>query len=310
MWNLTSYDIHQIIGRLQARRARIDAKYAEDSKALDAEFAELETLERVAASVALKYRPDDAADTSEENSAKAGEDGTPIEAEDVSEGQPLTAPADHSGGVAQSSVSHGRAHGIARPSQSRVISPKHGVGEHQQRAAMGHVGTWIASDHRVEVEVPVSVAAARTEQGQMAGRSILTSIERRDPSGQQFDLRVADRAVIDAVVTHLTAGLIQFLQQIPPMDHAVRHEAQRAMDVGAVAPAQNVQFKNPPELSKPNGYTHVVVVNHGKLAFISGQVGLNSKGEISSDFAAQAKQAFANLKTALAAAGATRQCDG
>ena len=98
-WNLTSYDIHQIIGRLQARRARIDAKYAEDSKALDAEFAELETLERVAASVALKYRPDDAADTSEENSAKAGEDGTPIEAEDVSEGQPLTAPADHSGGA-------------------------------------------------------------------------------------------------------------------------------------------------------------------------------------------------------------------
>jgi 2-iminobutanoate/2-iminopropanoate deaminase len=64
-------------------------------------------------------------------------------------------------------------------------------------------------------------------------------------------------------------------------------------------------FKNPPEISKPNGYTHVVVVNRGKLAFISGQVGLNSKGEIFSDFAAQAKQAFANLKTALAAAGAT-----
>jgi len=75
--------------------------------------------------------------------------------------------------------------------------------------------------------------------------------------------------------------------------------------LGAVAPAQNLQFKNPPELAKPNGYTHVVVVNHGKLAFISGQVGLNSKGEMSSDFAAQAKQAFANLKTALAAAGAT-----
>lgn len=46
-------------------------------------------------------------------------------------------------------------------------------------------------------------------------------------------------------------------------------------------------------------------MNRGKLAFISGQVGLNSKGEISSDFAAQAKQSFANLKTALAAAGAT-----
>ncbi len=99
MWNLTSYDIHQIIGQLQARRARIDAKYVEDSKALDAEFAELETLERVAASVALKYRPDEAADTSEENSAKAEEDGTPIEAEDLSEGQPVTIPADHGDGA-------------------------------------------------------------------------------------------------------------------------------------------------------------------------------------------------------------------
>jgi enamine deaminase RidA (YjgF/YER057c/UK114 family) len=66
--------------------------------------------------------------------------------------------------------------------------------------------------------------------------------------------------------------------------------------LGAVAPAQNLQFKNPPELAKPNGHSHVVIVNHGKLAFISGQVGLNSKGEISSDFAAQTKQAFANLK--------------
>jgi 2-iminobutanoate/2-iminopropanoate deaminase len=45
-------------------------------------------------------------------------------------------------------------------------------------------------------------------------------------------------------------------------------------------------------------------VNHGKLVFVSGQVGLNSKGEISNDFTAQTKQAFANLKVALASAGA------
>jgi 2-iminobutanoate/2-iminopropanoate deaminase len=73
----------------------------------------------------------------------------------------------------------------------------------------------------------------------------------------------------------------------------------------AAAQAQTAAFKNPPELSKPNGYTHVVVVNHGKIVFVSGQVGLNSKGEISPDFAAQAKQTFANIKAALAAAGAT-----
>jgi 2-iminobutanoate/2-iminopropanoate deaminase len=72
----------------------------------------------------------------------------------------------------------------------------------------------------------------------------------------------------------------------------------------ADARAQSTEFRNPPQLAKPNGYTHVVIVNRGKLVLISGQTGLNSKGEISSDFAAQAKQAFANLKIALAAAGA------
>jgi enamine deaminase RidA (YjgF/YER057c/UK114 family) len=72
----------------------------------------------------------------------------------------------------------------------------------------------------------------------------------------------------------------------------------------SAARAQSTEFRNPPELAKPNGYTHVVIVNRGKLVLISGQTGLNSKGEISPDFAVQAKQAFANLKIALAAAGA------
>lgn len=68
--------------------------------------------------------------------------------------------------------------------------------------------------------------------------------------------------------------------------------------------AQNVEFKNPPELSKPNGYSQVVVVNRGRLIFVAGQVGMDKDGKIAGDFAAQAKQAFANLKVALAAAGA------
>jgi hypothetical protein len=98
MWNLTSYDLHRIKGQLQARRARIDAKYAEDSKALDTEFAELETLERVAAAVALKYRPDDAADPTEESSARIGEESTPIESEAASDTQPVMAPVDGGSG--------------------------------------------------------------------------------------------------------------------------------------------------------------------------------------------------------------------
>jgi hypothetical protein len=88
MWNLTSHDIHRIRGQLQARRARIDAKYAEDTKALDGDVADLETLERVAASVALKYNTANWAETSEENWRKAEEDGAPVEAEAAPEEQP------------------------------------------------------------------------------------------------------------------------------------------------------------------------------------------------------------------------------
>jgi hypothetical protein len=97
IWDLTSYDINRIKGQLQTRRVRIDAKYAEDSKALDDEFAELETLERLAASVALKYRADDAPERSEENSAKIGENGPPDEADVMPEAQALTVPADNGG---------------------------------------------------------------------------------------------------------------------------------------------------------------------------------------------------------------------
>jgi len=68
--------------------------------------------------------------------------------------------------------------------------------------------------------------------------------------------------------------------------------------------AQNVQFKNPSELAKPAGYSHVVIVNRGKLAFISGQVGSDKDGKVSADFRMQARQAFVNLRAALTAAGA------
>ncbi len=71
-----------------------------------------------------------------------------------------------------------------------------------------------------------------------------------------------------------------------------------------VVRAQKAEFRNPPELSKPNGYSHVVVVNHGKLVLISGQVGLDKNGKVAGSFGEQAKLAFANLKVALAAAGA------
>ena len=54
-------------------------------------------------------------------------------------------------------------------------------------------------------------------------------------------------------------------------------------------------------------YSPVVTVVPGKLVFVSGILSRNSKGEIvgKGDMAAQIRQVFENIKTALAAAGAT-----
>jgi 2-iminobutanoate/2-iminopropanoate deaminase len=68
-----------------------------------------------------------------------------------------------------------------------------------------------------------------------------------------------------------------------------------------------VEFRNSPEIGSPAGYSHGVVVNGGKMIFLSGQVGLTKQGEMvgKADFRAQAAQVFTNLRAALAAAGAT-----
>jgi hypothetical protein len=79
MWNLTSFDINRIKGQLQARRARIDAKYGEETKALEADFADLDTLERVATAIALKYKANEPADGPEQNSADTVEQNPPSE---------------------------------------------------------------------------------------------------------------------------------------------------------------------------------------------------------------------------------------
>jgi 2-iminobutanoate/2-iminopropanoate deaminase len=64
------------------------------------------------------------------------------------------------------------------------------------------------------------------------------------------------------------------------------------------------RFINPPELSKPPGYTHVVEATApARLVYIAGQLGLDRDGKLSSDFRLQAVQTFENLKAALAAVG-------
>lgn len=67
------------------------------------------------------------------------------------------------------------------------------------------------------------------------------------------------------------------------------------------------QFINPPALNPANGFTHVVSATAGKTIYVSGQVSVNEKAEVvgTGDFRVQVEHTFVNLKSCLAAAGAT-----
>jgi 2-iminobutanoate/2-iminopropanoate deaminase len=68
-----------------------------------------------------------------------------------------------------------------------------------------------------------------------------------------------------------------------------------------------VKRTNPPALSKPTGYTHIVeVTGPNRTIYISGQIAYDRDGKLvgGADMKAQAEQVFRNLETALTAAGA------
>jgi len=68
-----------------------------------------------------------------------------------------------------------------------------------------------------------------------------------------------------------------------------------------------IRFINPEGLVRPAAYTQLVeVAGACRMLYVSGQLGTTSDGKLASaDFRAQAEQVFANLKTALAAVGAS-----
>ena len=77
--------------------------------------------------------------------------------------------------------------------------------------------------------------------------------------------------------------------------------------VPVVAFAQ-VKRINPPALSAPTGYTHIVeVTGPSKTIYISGQIAYDKDGKLvgAGDMKAQAEQVFKNLQAALTAVGAT-----
>jgi enamine deaminase RidA (YjgF/YER057c/UK114 family) len=67
-----------------------------------------------------------------------------------------------------------------------------------------------------------------------------------------------------------------------------------------------LELINPDDLPTPQTYTHVVVATGSRVVFVAGQEPEDENGDLvgRGDLAAQARQVFANLGRALAAAGA------
>jgi enamine deaminase RidA (YjgF/YER057c/UK114 family) len=71
-------------------------------------------------------------------------------------------------------------------------------------------------------------------------------------------------------------------------------------------PPSNTRFIQPDTMVKTPTYTHVVeVVGPGRLIYTSGEQGLDKDGKFPPDIRGQSIQAFENIKSALAAVGAT-----
>jgi reactive intermediate/imine deaminase len=77
--------------------------------------------------------------------------------------------------------------------------------------------------------------------------------------------------------------------------------------IGGLAQGARLRHVNPPALSTPTGYTHVVAPQRGRLVFIAGQVSADKSGNVvgKGDFRAQTRQVFENLNAAVQAAGGT-----
>ena len=76
-------------------------------------------------------------------------------------------------------------------------------------------------------------------------------------------------------------------------------------DAQAQTTPSNLRFMNPPGMSNPPGYSHVVeVTGPHRVVYFAGQTGADANGKVAADFRAQAVQVFENIKIALASVGA------
>lgn len=87
---------------------------------------------------------------------------------------------------------------------------------------------------------------------------------------------------------------------------AVTLAAAAGAATGAEAQTQPLlRFSNPPGMSSPPGYSHVIeVTGPARTVYFAGQTGADANNKVSSDFREQAVQVFENIKIALASVGA------
>jgi len=79
--------------------------------------------------------------------------------------------------------------------------------------------------------------------------------------------------------------------------------AEAASEARAQAPS-NLRFSNPPGMSKPPAYSHVVEVNGPhRTIYLAGQTGVDANGKVAEGIRAQTVQVMENIKMALASVG-------
>ncbi len=66
---------------------------------------------------------------------------------------------------------------------------------------------------------------------------------------------------------------------------------------------------NPPELARPSGFSHGILVEGGRLLFLAGQTAVDAGGKVAApgDLVAQYEQVLRNLKAVVEAAGGAMQ---
>jgi enamine deaminase RidA (YjgF/YER057c/UK114 family) len=75
--------------------------------------------------------------------------------------------------------------------------------------------------------------------------------------------------------------------------------------------SNRAEIINPPGWKRPRGYANAIVLPAGRALFVAGIVGWNEAEQFTSDdFADQFRQALANIKTCVEAAGSSVNCIG